>query len=397
MKPLAERMRPTRLSEVIGQQHVVGPSSPLRNALDQGKMYSMVLYGPPGTGKTTIAQAIANEFKADFIKLSAVTAGIKDLREVIKKAETNQEQDIATVLFIDEIHRWNKSQQDALLPHIESGLVKLIGATTESPGHEINRALMSRLKLEVLESLSREDMRTLIDSALGDKQRGLGRDDNPYSISKQTEDFLFNQTSGDARSLLNNLERISLEQPDGGDVSVETAAKALGRKVFAFDKNGSMHYDLVSAFIKSIRGSDTTAALYYLARLERGGADPKFVARRLVVLASEDVGMGRPGALAVAVSGFQAVEIIGAPECWINIAHITAYLASCPKNWDSYKGLRKAQDLVDRHPQYEVPVHLKNASDPTSKALGFGKGYVHASAPGATTEFLPAELRGLKL
>jgi putative ATPase len=394
LAPLAERMRPRSLEEVVGHPQLTAPDSSLRRALAAGVPHSLVLWGPPGSGKTTIAAAIAREAGGELERLSAVNAGIKDLREVIARATERRKRGERTLLFVDEIHRWNKSQQDALLPHVEAGTIVLIGATTENPGHEINHALASRLKIYRLEALSDEAMGQLVDRALSDPERGLGG--RGLSLSDEARKLLLLHSGGDARKALGGLEAASALAADGESIDAEVMSRALGRRQIPYDKDGDQHYDVASALIKSIRASDVDAALYWLARMEAGGEDPKFVARRLVIAASEDIGMARPGALAVANSVFDAVERVGPPECWINLAHGVAYLASCPKNWASYKAWRRAQKVVASRPAYPVPPHLRSANAVTRR-LGDGQGYVHASEQGATRDFLPPELRDLRI
>jgi len=394
LAPLAERMRPRSLEEVVGHPQLTAPDSSLRRALAAGVPHSLVLWGPPGSGKTTIAAAIAREAGGELERLSAVNAGIKDLREVIARATERRKRGERTLLFVDEIHRWNKSQQDALLPHVEAGTIVLIGATTENPGHEINHALASRLKIYRLEALSDEAMCQLVDRALSDPERGLGG--RGLSLSDEARKLLLLHSGGDARKALGGLEAASALAADGESIDAEVMSRALGRRQIPYDKDGDQHYDVASALIKSIRASDVDAALYWLARMEAGGEDPKFVARRLVIAASEDIGTARPGALAVANSVFDAVERVGPPECWINLAHGVAYLASCPKNWASYKAWRRAQKVVASRRAYPVPPHLRSANAVTRR-LGDGQGYVHASEQGATRDFLPPELRYLRI
>lgn len=389
--PLADRMRPRTLDEVVGQPELTAPGSPLRAAIEAGAPRSLILWGPPGVGKTTIARAIAEQVAASFEQLNAVTDGIKELRAVIERARHRP-----TLLFIDEIARWNKAQQDALLPHVESGRVILVGATTEHPGREINNALMSRLKLFTLRTLDAAALEAIADRALADAERGLGA--KPYTLSAEAREHILLVAGGDARAVLNALEAAAVLLPAGGEITLALAQQGTGSRRLAHDKAGEQHYDLISALIKSVRGSNVDASLYWLARLEAGGEDPAFVARRLVVSASEEIGVAAPGALAIAVAGYEAVKNIGPPECWINLAAVVAYLASCPKSWAAYEGWRAAQELVRTQPAYRVPNQLRNATTQIDRAAGAGSGYVHASQPGAErVEFLPSELRGTRL
>jgi len=393
MAPLADQMRPRDLSEIVGQEHLSRPDSPLRLAIASGSAPSLLLWGPPGTGKTTIALALAKEFDAEFEQMSAVTSGIKDLREIIKRAQDRQERGENTLLFIDEIHRWNKSQQDALLPHVESGTITLVGATTENPGFEINKALLSRCKLYLLKPLDQQALKEIIARALS-SQQGLGAGN--YKISEEAIELLLLHADGDARAVLNGLESAAATISADEEIGLEVMEQALGRRQLAYDKDGDNHHDVVSAFIKSIRGSDVDASLYYLAKMEAAGEDPKFVARRLVISASEDIGMADSQALTLANAGFEAVTKIGAPECWIHLAHVTAYLATTDKSWKSYKGWRRAQEAVANRPAYPIPLALRNPSNFVTKKLGHGQGYVHASEGDADMQFLPDQLNGVK-
>jgi len=386
--PLADRMRPRTLDEVAGQPELTAPGSPLRAAIEAGQPRSLILWGPPGVGKTTIARAIAEQSSAAFEQLNAVTDGIKELRAVIERARHRP-----TLLFIDEIARWNKAQQDALLPHVESGRITLVGATTEHPGREINNALMSRLKLFTLRALDDAALDEIADRALADAERGLGA--KPHSLTADAREHIRLVAGGDARAVLNALEAAAVLLPEGGEITLELAQQGTGSRRLAHDKAGEQHYDLISALIKSVRGSSADASLYWLARLEAGGEDPAFVARRLVVSASEEIGVAAPGALAIAVAGYEAVKNLGPPECWINLAAVAAYLACCPKSWAAYDGWRAAQDLVRTRTAYPVPDQLRNATTQIDRSAGAGKGYVHASQPGGEdVEFLPNELRG---
>jgi putative ATPase len=396
--PLAERMRPRTLDEVVGQPQLTAPDSPLRVALASGAPHSMVLWGPPGTGKTTIALSVARAVDAEPEQLNAVTDGIKELRAVIARAEQRRATGGQTLLFIDEIARWNKAQQDALLPYVENGTVVLVGSTTENPGFELNRALVSRLQIHVVLPLEDQDLVELARRALTDVERGVGipAGDSrpPYELDQAALEHLLLTSNGDARRLLGTVERAAQLTPDGGVIALDTVEKAAGQRAVSYDKGADEHYAIISAFIKSIRGSDPDAALYWLARMEAGGEAPEFIARRLVISASEEVGTAASGALTVAVSGMQAVKMIGPPECWLHLAHVTAYLARAPKSWAAYQGLGAARRLVAERPHYPVPAHLRNATTALDRQMGHGKGYIHASQPGAEqVEFLPPELR----
>ncbi|CAA9473546.1 MAG: Replication-associated recombination protein RarA [uncultured Solirubrobacteraceae bacterium] len=401
-QPLAERMRPRTLDEVVGQPQLTGPDSPLRTALAAGAPHSMVLWGPPGTGKTTIALLVAAAVDADVEQLNAVTDGIKELRAVIGRAEDRRALGRQTLLFIDEIARWNKAQQDALLPYVENGTVVLVGSTTENPGFELNRALVSRLQLHVVRPLEDGDLAELVRRALSDAERGVGipagDERPPYSLAGDALEHLLLVSGGDARRLLGTIERAAQLTPAGGEIDVATIERAAGQRAVSYDKGADEHYGIISAFIKSIRGSDPDAALYWLARMEAGGEAPEFIARRLVIAASEEVGTAASGALTVAVSGMQAVKMIGPPECWLHLAHVTAYLARSPKSWAAYQGLGAARRLVAERPHYPVPAHLRNPTTALDRRLGHGEGYVHASQPGGeAVEFLPPELRGTSI
>jgi putative ATPase len=401
-RPLAERMRPRTLDEVVGQPQLTAPNSPLRVALESGAPHSMVLWGPPGTGKTTIALCVAAAVDAEVEQLNAVTDGIKELRAVITHAEQRRDTGGRTLLFIDEIARWNKAQQDALLPYVENGTVVLVGSTTENPGFELNRALVSRLQVHVVLPLADEDLAELARRALSDVQRGVGipADDPrpPYALDAAAMEHLLLTSNGDARRLLGTIERAAQLTPGGGAIDLETIEKAVGQRAVSYDKGADEHYSIISAFIKSIRGSDADAALYWLARMEAGGEAPEFIARRLVISASEEVGVAASGALTVAVSGMQAVKMIGPPECWLHLAHVTAYLARAPKSWAAYQGLGAARRLVAERPHYPVPAHLRNATTSLDRQMGHGQGYVHASQPGGEDiEFLPPELKGAEI
>ncbi|MCG8388688.1 MAG: replication-associated recombination protein A [Cytophagales bacterium] len=390
--PLAERLRPTSLDELIGQEHLVGENGVLRKAIKSGAIPSMILWGPPGVGKTTIANIIANEIKSPFYTLSAVSAGVKDVREVIDKAKRQSK----TILFIDEIHRFNKSQQDALLGAVEKGVITLVGATTENPSFEVNAALLSRCQVYTLQSLKREELLKLVDHALT-RDAELQK----KTVHIKEDKALLQISGGDARKLLNLLELVTDSLP-GQEVEItDQAVKDIAQqRVSIYDKSGEQHYDIISAFIKSLRGSDPNAAVYYLARMIEGGEDVKFIARRMVILASEDIGNANPTALVLATSTFQAVNVIGYPEARIILSQCATYLACSPKSNASYKAIGKAQALVRETGDLPVPFSLRNAPTRLMKDSGYGKGYQYAhDHPGnfASMEFLPGEVKNTKL
>lgn len=397
--PLADRVRPSSLDDVAGQEALTSAGSPLRAALAAGQAHSLILWGPPGSGKTTIAHTIAANSSAAFEQLNAVTDGIKELRAVIERARHRSRSGHQTLLFIDEIARWNKAQQDALLPFVESGTVVLIGATTEHPGREINPALMSRLKLYRVEPLDDESLQRILERGLAGAYGPPGATPAPVlTVDGDAREHLFLHAAGDARILLNAVEAAAALLPEGGEITLDIAQRATGSRRLSHDKAGEQHYNLISALIKSIRGSDPDAALYWLARLEAGGEDPAFVARRLVISASEEIGVAAPHALVSAMATFEAVKAIGPPECWINLAATTCLLAESPKSWASYQGWRSAQEIVESEPAYPVPLPLRNATTAIDRAAGAGRGYVHASQPGSeAVEFLPPELAGRRL
>ena len=387
--PLAERMRPRTLDELVGQEHLVGEKGVLRKTILSGKVPSMILWGPPGTGKTTLANIIANQVKVPFHTLSAISSGVKEVREVINHIRPGSK----AILFIDEIHRFNKSQQDALLGAVEKGTITLIGATTENPSFEVNGALISRCQVYTLKQLDTSHLIAICEKA-------IKNDEELKSINiklKETE-ALFNLSGGDARKLLNLLELI-IKAEDGKKVTItnEKAVEAAQRKTVLYDKKGEMHYDIISAFIKSIRGSDPNAAVYYLARMIEGGEDVKFIARRLVILASEDIGNANPTALVMATSAFQAVNVIGYPESRIILAQCVTYLASSPKSNASYQAINQAQSIVSKTGDLPVPMAIRNAPTNLMKDQGYGQGYQYAhnhEGNFADMEFLPEEIKG---
>lgn len=392
-QPLAERLRPKTLDDYIGQKHLVGQGAILRKMIDAGRISSFILWGPPGVGKTTLAQIIANKLETPFYTLSAVTSGVKDVRDVIEKAKSNRFfSQAGPILFIDEIHRFSKSQQDSLLGAVETGVVTLIGATTENPSFEVIRPLLSRCQLYVLKSLEKEDLLELL-------QQALVRDAilRERKIVLKETDAMLRYSGGDARKLLNILELVV--EADGEEEVVITDEKVVERlqqNPLAYDKEGEMHYDIVSAFIKSIRGSDPDGALYWLARMVEGGEDPAFIARRLVISASEDIGLANPNALLLANAAFDAVMKIGWPEGRIPLAEATVYLATSPKSNSAYEGINSALEMVRETGNLPVPLHLRNAPTKLMKQLGYGKDYKYAHAYKGNfvkQQFLPDEMQ----
>lgn len=368
-------MRPRTLDAYVGQKHIVGKGAVLRSMIDSGRIASFILWGPPGVGKTTLAQIIANKLETPFYTLSAVTSGVKDVREVIEKARQNRFFTTASpILFIDEIHRFSKSQQDSLLGAVEKGIVTLIGATTENPSFEVIRPLLSRCQLYVLKPLEREDLEELLHRAVTEDEELRKR-----TIVLQETDAMLRYSGGDARKLLNILELVvESEGSDSVTITDEMVANRLQQNPLAYDKGGDMHYDIISAFIKSIRGSDPDAALYWLARMIEGGEDPKFIARRLVISASEDVGLANPNALLLANAAFDAVNKIGWPEGRIPLAEATVYLATSPKSNSAYLAVDEALARVRKTGNQPVPQHLRNAPTQLMKSLGYHDGYKYA-------------------
>lgn len=390
LQPLAERLRPSKLEDLVGQEHLVGQKGIIRKAIDTGNVPSMILWGPPGVGKTTIANIIANEVKRPFYVLSAVSAGVKDVREIIDKAR----QTTRVILFIDEIHRFNKSQQDALLGAVEKGVITLIGATTENPSFEVNSALLSRCQVYTLKALEEKDLLALVNHALT-KDTELKK----RSIVIKEHGALLGISGGDARKLLNLVDLIS--QATTGDVEVtdDFVINIAQKHIAIYDKNGEQHYDIISAFIKSIRGSDPNAALYYLARMIEGGEDVKFIARRLVILASEDIGNANPTALVLATAAFQAVNFIGYPEARIILGQCVVYLATSAKSNASYMGILSAISKVNETGDLPVPLTLRNAPTKLMKNMDYGKGYQYAhdfKDNFVMQEFLPDKIKGTK-
>lgn len=401
-KPLAYRMRPRNLDELYGQDEIVGEGKLLRRAIEADRIQSLIFYGPPGTGKTSLAQVIARQTRADFVRLNAVTSGVKDLREVIKRARNNLAlHKQKTILFIDEIHRFNKSQQDALLPAVEEGIIIMIGATTENPYFEVNSPLLSRSRIFRLNPLEKEDILRILKNALQDKERGLGSYD--LEIGEKELLYIAYLADGDARTALNALELAVLTTPPGPDgkirINKEIIAESLQKKVLNYDKQGDNHYDTVSAFIKSMRGSDPDAALFWLARMLEAGEDPRFIARRIIVHAAEDVGLADPVALQIASAAAQAVEFVGMPEARIPLAEAVIYIATAPKSNSVIKGIDAALEYVRNNPTGSVPLHLRDVHYRGAEELGHGKGYKYPhDYPGnyVKQQYLPDGLTDLK-
>ena len=397
LAPLPERMRPVDLDGYMGQKHLVGKGCILRNMIESGNLSSFILWGPPGVGKTTLSRIVAKSLGREFYTLSAVSAGVKDVREVIEKARSNSlfSNGLSPILFIDEIHRFSKSQQDALLGAVEDGTIVLIGATTENPSFEVITPLLSRCQVFVLKSLEKEDLNLLLDRAL--KHDEVLKHKN---IRVDETDALFRHSAGDARKLLNILE-IVVGSFGADDVVIDnkTVTSCLQENIAIYDKGGEMHYDIISAFIKSVRGSDPNAAVYYLARMLEGGEDPLFIARRLCILAAEDVGLANPNALLLADSTFRIVHTIGMPEARIPLAECTIYLASSAKSNSAYKAINEALEVAKNSQMASVPLYLRNAPTKLMADLGYSDGYKYAhDYPGhfADLEFMPSELSGHK-
>ena len=394
--PLADRMRPINLNEYAGQEGIVGPNTLLRKAIEQDELPSMIFWGPPGCGKTTLATVIAKVTNSNFIQLSAVTAGKKDLMTIVKKAHDERKfKNKRTILFIDEIHRWNKAQQDALLPYVEKGIITLIGATTENPSFEVIAALLSRSRVYVLKPLGFNDLKEVVKNALENTERGLGK--LKLEINKDAEEFLINAANGDARTILNGLEIASKHVDKDKQISKKLIEDALQHKALIYDKKGDEHYNVISAFIKSMRGSDIDASIYWLTRMLAAGEDPKFIARRMVVFASEDIGNAHSMALVVANAVFEAVEKIGLPECRINLAQGVVYLAKAPKDNKSYMALCRAEKTLKDTMNLPVPLHLRNDPTKLMKDLGYGKEYKYPHSEDDPKQgYLPDEIKDSK-
>ena len=397
-QPLAERLRPKTLDDYIGQKHLVGEGAILRKMIDAGRISSFILWGPPGVGKTTLAQIIANKLETPFYTLSAVTSGVKDVRDVIEKARNNRFfNQMSPILFIDEIHRFSKSQQDSLLGAVETGVVTLIGATTENPSFEVIRPLLSRCQLYVLKSLEKDDLLELLHNAIN-KDAFL----KDKKVELKETDAVLRYSGGDARKLLNILELVVEAEGNVEQVVItdEKVVERLQQNPLAYDKEGELHYDIISAFIKSIRGSDPDGALYWLARMVEGGEDPAFIARRLVISAAEDIGLANPNALLLANAAFDAVMKIGWPEGRIPLAEATVYLATSPKSNSAYQGINDALGVVRETGNLPVPLHLRNAPTKLMKQLGYGKDYKYAHAYSGNfvnQQFLPDEVKDCRI
>jgi len=403
---LAYNLRPINLQEFLGQNHLVGPGKIIRQMIEKDQLFSMIFWGPPGSGKTTLA-IIARETNASFHNLSGVSSGKKDLEEIIKNAKKQNPHPTLlpkgegkqgrTVIFIDEIHRWNKAQQDALLPHVESGLITLIGATTENPSFEIINALLSRSRVFVLKSLEPNDLERIIDRALNDKEKGVGK--YKKTITSDAKELLIRLSGGDARIMLNALELAVLNYKQKA-IDVELIKEVFQTKSAGlYDKKADEHYNIISAFIKSMRGSDIDAALYYLSRMLENGEDPKFIARRMIIFASEDIGLADRGALIQANAGFEAVTKIGMPEAQLILAHIAVYLAKAPKSRAVVNALGKAKEAVYEYPNEPIPLHIRNAPTKLMKELGYAKNYTWSDkfvGPTDSQSFLPEKLREKK-
>ena len=400
--PLADRIRPEELEDFVGQEDIVGEGKLLRRAIENDELFSIIFWGPPGSGKTTLARIIAKLTKSYFEGISAVTSGLSDLRRIVKEAlDRRKLHNERTILFVDEIHRWNKAQQDAFLPHVENGTIVLIGATTENPSFEMIAPLLSRSRVYVMKRHTVKEISRIIKRALLDKEKGLGR--QKIKIVPKALDLLIEASNGDARTALNALEvavKVTKADKEGiKHIDLKTIEDALQHRALMYDKKGEEHYNVISAFIKSMRGSDPDAALYWLNRMIEAGDDPLFIARRMVIFASEDIGMADPHALPLAVACMKACDMVGYPECQINLAHCAVYLAEAPKNNRAYLGLLEAKKDVKNTLNEPVPLHLRNAVTDLMRDIGYGKDYKYShdyTKEEGKQEYLPKRLKGRK-
>jgi putative ATPase len=394
-QPLAARMRPRTLDEVVGQRHLLAPGKPLRESIEKGSVGSMVFWGPPGTGKTTIARVVAQYTDREFVPFSAVTEGVPRVREIVAEAEKRRRLGRGTILFADEIHRFNKAQQDAFLPHVEAGTITLIGATTENPSFEINGALLSRVRVFVLQPLTPEDLLSLLERALNDRDRGLG--DWSLTVAKDALALIAAEADGDARRALTVLEAAAEHVGRNGHITVEVARDAMQLRFARYDKGGEETYNMLSAFHKSLRGSDPQGALYWMGRMIEGGADPMIMFRRAIAMAAEDIGLADPEALKLAVAARDAYHMLGPPEGYLPLAQMIVYLATAPKSNSAKVALGAALAAAREHPAEGVPMHIRNAPTALMKELGYNAGYQYAhDSPDAyiPQEYLPDRLRG---
>jgi putative ATPase len=394
-QPLAARMRPQTLEEYVGQRHLLAPGKPLRNAIERGNVGSMIFWGPPGTGKTTLGRLIASYTDREFVPFSAVTEGVPRVREIIAEAEVRLEQGRQTILFVDEIHRFNRAQQDAFLPHVENGTITLIGATTENPSFEVNSALLSRMRVFVLERLSDAEIETVIDRALNDATRGLGALN--LTVDPEAKQVLAREADGDARRSLTVLEAAAKDVGPNGHITVEVLRDAMQKRFAIHDKSGEAHYNLLSAFHKSLRGSDPQGALYWMARMIEGGEDPMIIFRRAIAMAAEDIGLADPQALQIAIAARNAYHVLGPPEGYLPLAEMVIYLATAPKSNSTYRALHAVIEAARETPGEAPPLHIRNAPTKLMKDLGYGAEYKYAhNSPNAyiPQEYLPESLQG---
>jgi len=394
-QPLAARMRPRDLAEVVGQQHLIGEGKSLRDAIEKGAISSMIFWGPPGSGKTTIGRLIAGYTDREFVPFSAVTEGIPRIREIIGEAEERLELGRQTILFVDEIHRFNRSQQDAFLPHVESGTITLIGATTENPSFEVNGALLSRMRVFVLQPISADDIGSLLRRSLADADRGLGALN--VELDDDALDLIATEADGDARRALTVLEAAAVQAGSAGRISAATARDAMQKRFAHHDKSGETHFNTLSALHKSLRGSDPDGALYWMARMIEGGEDPMTIFRRAIAMAAEDIGLSDPNALQLAIAARDAYHMLGPPEGYLPLAEMIIYLATAPKSNSAYRALNAALDAARAWPAEPVPMHIRNAPTRMMKELGYGEGYQYAHGVAQAyvpQEYLPDRLRG---